>query len=320
MSHDSLQAQYYYFKRVDRWVKENYKQYDMILCFHIRTAKYVANLPHPLKVIDMIDATSMNYRDAVSHATGAWKLIYAIENRRALAYEVRALREFGFRRGFITSPVDKGYLESYLGPHGTALSVLPMGVSPALLERAPRRKEEENWIVFLGKMSYAPNVDAVQFFAHRVLPLVRKTVDARFMIVGADPTQRVRRLASQDEVVVTGFVEDPYTFIEKAKLVTVPLRFSAGIQCKLLEAMALSKTAVTTSRAAKGVGGEAGKHFVVADNAVDMASSIVDLWAEDDRRDQIGAAARDFVNRTYRWDLIGDKLLAELDVLSRQRG
>jgi len=62
------------------------------------------------------------------------------------------------------------------------LFVIPNGVKEELLVRKNRFKEE-NWIVFLGKMNYAPNVDAVIYFANEIFPLVIKDRDdVKFII------------------------------------------------------------------------------------------------------------------------------------------
>jgi len=83
-------------------------------------------------------------------------------------------------------------------------------------------------------------VDAVTYFVQKVFPLVRQKANVKFFIVGTSPIKQVLKLQKLDDIEVTGFVEDPYQYLERAKLVVVPLRFSAGIQNKVLEAMSLS--------------------------------------------------------------------------------
>ena len=190
--------------------------------------------------------------------------------------------------------------------------MLPNGVKEELFARKFEGKEE-NWLVFLGKMNYAPNVDAVVYFAEKIFPLVKRKADVKFLIVGTSPAKEVLDLRRIEGVEVTGFVEDPYEYLEKAKVVVVPLRFSAGIQNKVLEAMALRKAVVTTSKAARGIEGEDGKHFVVADTEEEMAEKILELLADDSKRREIGQNARELVEKKYRWDIVGQKLLKEIE-------
>ena len=65
--------------------------------------------------------------------------------------------------------------------------------------------------------------------------------------MGKDPTEEVRRLAS-DRVIVTGFVEDTEVYFKKAKLVVLPLLNGGGVKVKLLQAISYQKLIVSTSK------------------------------------------------------------------------
>ena len=316
LSSDSLQTYYYHVEKIQKWIDKYYSEYDLIFCFHIRMSRYIRKITDRPKVIDFIDATSINYREAQEWARGIWRFVLPIENRRALAYELRMLDTFD--KAFITSAHDKAYLERHVGRTVNNLIVIPNGVREDLLLR-PLVEEEEDWIVFLGKMNYAPNVDAVVYFANEVFPLVRARLpEAKFVIVGASPAKEVLKLARISGILVTGYVKDPYKYLEKAKVVVAPLRFSAGIQNKILEAMALRKAVVTTTKGARGIAGRDGEHFWVADEPKDMAEKILKLLANPHLRKEIGENARRLAETSYRWDIIGEKLLAEIDKVLNQ--
>lgn len=310
LSKDSLQIYYHHFGEVQKWVDENYTNYDMIFCFHIRMTRYLRKVIDKPKAIDFIDATSINYQEAQEVAKGLWRFIYPVENRRLLAYELKMLKIFD--RVFITSHYDKTHLEHYVGRPLDHLIALPNGVRDDLFVR-PSADEEQNWIVFLGRMGYAPNVDAVTYFAREVFPLIREKEEVKFLIVGADPTNEVLGLQSIQGVKVTGFVEDPYEYLERAKVVVAPLRFSAGIQNKILEAMALRKAVVTTSKGARGIAGKCGEHFLIADTPKDMAEKILMLLHNPALRKRIGENGRRLIETNYRWDIVSEKLLTEID-------
>ena len=310
LSRNSLQTYYYHFRKVQQWVDQNLPCYDLIFCFHIRMSRYLRHVTGVPRVIDFIDATSLNYREAQKWARGIWRLVLPIENRRLLTYELQMLDTFD--KAFITSAHDKTYLERHAGRRLDNLIVIPNGVREDLLSR-PSVKDGKDWIVFLGRMNYAPNMDAVVYFARKIFPLVKRKADVKFLIVGTSPAKKVLDLRKIEGIEVTGYVEDPYEYLEKAKVVVVPLRFSAGIQNKVLEAMALRKAVVTTSKAARGIEGEDGKHFVVADTEEEMAEKILKLLADDSKRREIGQNARELVEKKYRWDIVGQKLLKEIE-------
>lgn len=316
-SGDSLQVFYHYFNKVQRWIDENYRRYDLIFCFHIRMTRYLRKIKDRPKLIDFMDATSLLYQESRERATGLWRFVLPIENRRSLAYELRMMGEF--EKAFISSPFDKAYLDRSSGRSNSHLVFLPNGVKEELLLRQ-NRLEEEDLVVFLGKMNYAPNVDAVTYFAKEVLPLLRKRRDVRFCIVGTQPSPEVLRLGRQDGVEVTGFLEDPYPYLERAKVVVAPLRFGAGFQNKVVEAMALRKAVVTTSKAVRGIEGEDGTHFCVADDTDQMVLKILSLMEDEDARRAMGERARQRVEERYQWGLIGDRFLKEVEEVFDQKG
>jgi sugar transferase (PEP-CTERM/EpsH1 system associated) len=308
LSRKPIQVEGYYFPAIQKWIDGHWKEYDLIYCNHVRTAEYVRNLPCR-KVLDFVDAISMNYKTALSRAKGFWKAFYFIEEKRLLPYELRVLRSFD--KSFVTSPVDRRYLLGHAsGP--ASLEVIPNGVNNRAVEWSKSVKEE-NWISFLGKMDYYPNEDAVIYFAKEVFPLLSKAIhNMKFIIVGAYPTKKVQQLKRIPGVEVTGFVDDPYEYLAKSKVVVAPMRFGAGIQNKILEAMALKKAVVTTSVGAGGVQGEDGSHFVIADTPREMSERILELIRDEHKRIVLGENARVLIEHEYTWNIVGRKLLEEL--------
>ena len=313
LSREPLEKHYFWFKKVSQWIPAHYYEYDLIFCEDVRMAKYLKAIK-TRKAIDLMDATSLYYERAAKRASKLWKLIYGVESKRLLKYELKMIREFD--KVFIISTSDKKYLTSRCQGVNGDLVVLPNGVNEDLFSRLGNfKKEEENYLVFLGKMSYFANVDAVNYFARKVFPLIKEQIkDIKFIIVGVNPAKKVIRLGKIEGVGVTGFVDDPYEYLEKAKVVVAPLRVAAGIQNKILEAMALGKTVATTSLGAAGIaGGVNGKHFVIADTEEEMASRILELIENKNQRENIGRNARKLVEEKYRWSSIKKILLKEIE-------
>jgi polysaccharide biosynthesis protein PslH len=125
-------------------------------------------------------------------------------------------------------------------------------------------------ILFTGQMDYAPNAEAVAWFAREVLPLVP---GARFAIAGRNPTAPVRALASE-RVIVTGGVPDMRSWLAAADVVVAPLRLARGIQNKVLEAMAMARPVVASPAAFEGIEAEPGRHLIVADGAAATAEAV----------------------------------------------
>ncbi|HUN51436.1 MAG TPA: glycosyltransferase, partial [Candidatus Sulfotelmatobacter sp.] len=130
-------------------------------------------------------------------------------------------------------------------------------------------------LVFTGAMDYWANVDAVSFFAAAVLPLVRRRLpDARFYIVGSNPTAEVAALADGSSVLVTGRVPDVRPYLAHADVVVAPLRIARGIQNKVLEGMAMGKAVVASPQAMEGIDAAAAREVLVADGPEALAEAV----------------------------------------------
>lgn len=109
-NHKPLQVNYYYDQRIARYIKKHFSSYDIVFCNNIRTAEYVRELNGVKKVLDFVDAISMNYEKAKDKASGLKKLIYSIDYRRCKRYEQLVLESFDSCA--IISEIDKSYIEN----------------------------------------------------------------------------------------------------------------------------------------------------------------------------------------------------------------
>jgi len=177
-------------------------------------------------------------------------------------------------------------------------------------------------LVFTGTLDYEPNVDAVLWFTQQILPLIRRDILAtQFHVIGRNPTPKIHELASQNPAVtVTGFVPDLRPALAAAAVYVCPLRLGAGLKNKVLEAMAMGLAIVTTTEGASGNAGRNGQHFMVADDPANFAAAVVKLLRDPQRREQLGAAARQLVSETYSWERAGEAFhKLYLEVARRKR-
>lgn len=103
-----LQVNYYYDCRIKQYVKEHQEEYDFVFCNNIRTTEYIRELKGITKIVDFVDAISMNYEKAKGYAHGIKKIIYTIDHKRCLKYEQCVLSSFD--RCCIISEIDKQYI------------------------------------------------------------------------------------------------------------------------------------------------------------------------------------------------------------------
>ncbi|MFW6042322.1 MAG: glycosyltransferase [Chloroflexota bacterium] len=156
-------------------------------------------------------------------------------------------------------------------------------------------------VVFSGKMDYRPNVDAMLWFADAIWPQIREQKpDATWAIVGQKPHRRLAHLDKLPGVTLTGFVPEVQPYLTGAGVYVMPLRMGSGTRLKLIEAMASGKAIVSTRIGAEGFPIENEKQLLLADDADCFARAVLSLLADGDRRDRLGAAARQFA-AAYDW-------------------
>ncbi len=188
--------------------------------------------------------------------------------------------------------VENGIATDFFDPHGN-FAPLPPAAGPL--------------IVFTGQMDYRPNIEAADWFARQVLPLVRAArADARFAVVGRAPAPQVRALAKLPGVTVTGEVADVRPWLAAAAVVAAPLRVARGVQNKVLEAMAMARPVVATPAAAEGIDAAPGRDLLVAGgtdgSAGDFAAATLRLLADPAAGAALGGAARAQMLARYGWD------------------
>jgi sugar transferase (PEP-CTERM/EpsH1 system associated) len=224
--------------------------------------------------------------------------VYRREGRTLLEFE-RKLAQAVDENVFCTPLEERIFRERIPGPSSL---VLRNGVDLAHHRPSPT-PPEPGLLVFVGVMDYYPNVEGVAWFARTILPEVRRRhPEAHLAIVGSRPTRAVRALARLPGVTVTGFVEDPRAWLRKAAVSVAPLRIARGIQNKVLEAMAMGLPVVGTRSATQGVGGQAGRDYLLADSAEEQAQAVCALLREPERARELGRAARAFVEAEYDWE------------------
>ena len=204
-------------------------------------------------------------------------------------------------RVVVTSPFDADALSSSVSPD--RIAAIPYGID--LEYYAHRPAPEAGRIVFTGNMSWPPNEDAAEHFAHDIMPAIRSRIaGASFWIVGADPSMRVQNLASIPGVHVTGTVADIRPWIWSAAVYASPLRFGLGVKNKILEAMASGAAIVATTRSLSGTPLIDGRDAMVADDDTKFAEAVVRLLSDPELCKSLSSEARGKAEAEYSWQSI----------------
>ena len=291
--------------------------YDVILCdFLIPAAVIPWDWPGP-KVIFTHNVEAVIWRRRYEVARHPlWKALSWYEWRRMRAAEQRYLRRAD--HVLAVSETDRDIFGSFLDPH--KLTVIQTGVDVDYFKPA-QDTEQCDSLVFTGSMDWLPNEDGVAYFIREILPLIRQQVpDVSLRIVGRKPSADLASLAArQENVELTGWVEDVRPFLARGAVCIVPLRIGSGTRLKIFEAMAMGKAVVSTSIGAEGLPVRPGENILMADDPDAFAQSVVSLLRDATRRREIGLAARKLVAENYSWERIAEDFAAVLaDVAARQ--
>ena len=133
------------------------------------------------------------------------------------------------------------------------------------------------------------------------------------MIVGRNPGPGVLELRRIDGVEVTGFVPDVRTYLARAQVAVAPFSIAAGIQNKILEALAYGLPVVATSKAAQALSRGVAEQLYTGDTPEDMAAKITALLRDPQLAYRKGSDGRRQVAKDYRWDSSLDQMMKLLE-------
>jgi len=287
--------------------KQGSSHFDLVHVEHLRGSRFgifiKSKFPTVPIVWDSVDSISYLFRQASDRSRSVFgKLIPRLELRRTQKAEGRLVCLFD--HVLVTSAVDKRALLELVpaGYKPAPISVLSNGVDVDYYRPDPDVQRDSETIVFSGKMSYHANISMVNYFAKEILPRIwqsRPTV--RFMIVGKDPPVEVQRMASNPLITVTGMVEDIRPYLWKAAIAVVPLLYGAGIQNKILEAMASGTPVVSTPAVLASVTAVHGRELLIAENPEDFSREALRLLNSASLRQEISEAGLNYVKRNHNW-------------------
>lgn len=270
--------------------------YDLAHVQLVRMAPYLRTLRALPRVLDLIDALSVNMARRARHDRGLGRWLARLEARRLASYERAAVGSAD--RAVVGSPLDREALGS---PPG--LSVVTSGVDPEAFPYEPAGREPDT-VIFTGNLGYFPNVGAVRWFGREVLPALERLVPGvRIHVVGARPDPSIRRLARGHPcLTVSADVDDVSAHLRRAAVAVAPMRAGSGQQLKVLEAMASGTPVVATALAAAGLPARHEEHLLVADEPEAFARQIARVLRDPALARALAEAGRRLVEERHTWD------------------
>ncbi|MBC7924078.1 MAG: glycosyltransferase [Bryobacteraceae bacterium] len=195
-----------------------------------------------------------------------------------------------------TSETDAGYLPAGVGTVLVYPNTIPYVDVPSVHRRS-------NELVFSGNFEYHPNLVGARWFIHEVWPTLKALcpeLTCRF--VGRNEHAIRSLLGSDPRFSASGPVGSAVDVLAESTVAIVPLLSGSGTRLKILEAWAAQLPVVSTSIGAEGLNATEGEHLVLANNADEFVSAVVQVLHDEALRDNLGRAGRSLYERQLTWN------------------
>jgi GT2 family glycosyltransferase/glycosyltransferase involved in cell wall biosynthesis len=150
---------------------------------------------------------------------------------------------------FVVTEEDKGHLLKEVG-NRVNIKILS-NIHRETNHKFTRGKD----VVFVGGFGHHPNIQAAIDSQRIFKKFIREyPTDAKLYIVGHNPPKEVLKLHDGKRVIVTGYVPNIQSYLNKSRVMMAPLTWGAGIKGKLCQAIAHKVPVITTEIGNEGIG------------------------------------------------------------------
>jgi len=298
-----LQAAYYRSTRMRERVDATLRRVrpHIVVTHLFRMAPYA--LPHlsgrgrARWVLDLTDVISAGIERSMPFRRGADRWLYEMEGPRIRDYEAAVAPRF--HECWVISQAEARHL-ARIAPEA-AVRVVPNGMDRERLRapvtRAPAR------LLFLGYHDVFHNRDAVRFLVHEIFPRVRAAVPDAVLAIAGKGSEQVRPWAERvPGVRVLGFVNDPEDELARSTVFVAPHRFAAGVQNKVVQALASGTPVVTTPAVRAGLEPVPDGILRVGEDADALAAHAIALLEDAATAGSLGALGRAWARARFTWD------------------
>lgn len=111
-------------------------------------------------------------------------------------------------------------------------------------------------LLFVGSLDWYPNIDAIEWFLHEVMPLLKNSKMYHLHIVGRDPGKTmIQKIDTYSNVTLHSNVPSIEEYYLNTDVVILPIRSGSGINIKVLESLSYGVPMVMTDFAKRGYDG-----------------------------------------------------------------
>lgn len=287
-------------------IKQN--KYDVIILDQIFSLEFLKFIPNGVPIISMMhDSQILMYRSKAKTDHSFIKKLYdKMQCMIFEKYEKKRLRRC--RKIIYVSNDDMNFSKSIYKEIKDRFDNITLGVD--IPDKSSLSTPQSHHLVFSGVMDYDPNEDAALYFVNEIFPkLLEVYPDSVFTIAGKNPTDSIKKI-SNNNIEVTGFVDDMVATITQSEIYVSPLRFGSGTKNKILEAMVAGMPVLLSPISRDGIEGLVdGVNCIFVDDNNQWIDKISMLFEDEALKNTISDNAKSFVMKEHSWERVFDKFL-----------
>ena len=256
-------------KKMKAYIKKNAKRYDLLFFYHIRSSQYLPNNYKGSTVIEMGDLYSSNYYQTFCNLNifNPLKYVYLIESILIKKVENRIFQSFNkiilFSKDEIKK-INKIFRKK----------IYNVNISIKSVQKKFTYSLKNNKILFIGNLSYLPNLLAVKDFINNSFFLIKKEIpDVKFLIIGDVSKLNKFFFSFKKDVIFLGQQNNIKKFIKNSICGLANIKIATGVQGKVLTYMSYGLPVVCSKKVASNFK----KNTINYNNNNDLVKKIVNL-------------------------------------------
>jgi len=295
-----LQAAYYRSNRMRERVGEALQRVrpDVVYTHLFRMAPYAMERmkDHQARwILDFTDVISAGIARSLPFRHGPDLWLYREEMRRIQRFEAAIAPRFD--ECWVISEAERANLAD-LAPEAR-IRVVPMGLGPEPFH--PNGPRDVARLLFLGFHEVFHNRDAVRFLVRDVFPRVRAAVPEATLDIVGKGSASLGAWARGDGVRIVGYVPSFEHALMTATVFVAPHRFAAGLQTKVIQALASGTPVVSTPPVRLGLEPVPDDVVRIAERPEALADQIVRLIRDPADAAALGQRGKAWARSTFTW-------------------
>lgn len=294
-------------RRLQSYLSES--SFDHVIVHMVRMAWLKIEIPATLEMVDSVAHNYSRYIESLS-----WKdyrlrdCLYKYELKLLKKYEVELIEKYP--KTVLVSSLDKDYVISNItfdrevrsASFDKKINIIPLTLQANIGSISERTDKARHAILFIGKLDYQPNEQAVVYFLEEIFgSLISKHPELRFVLIGKNPTQKIKSLLSSygGKVDHITFAEDLYPYMDDSFCSVALMLSGAGMQTKIIDAMSFAVPVVTSTIGFGAFKFKDGVEIIIADGDQNIIDEISNLYVNKLKGRNVGLLGKAAVEQEY---------------------